>query len=614
MILHGLQLPGIAHASGHAATPVAVPSPAPSVLVLVPESPHLQPLSGFVEAVTDQLTAENARAVVLTEFLPSQVDRRLAIDWMNKRFSGVRFDAVVVYGAPQLAFALEARAALWGDIPIVFGGVSAANMPSLDGQRAVYGQIMQDGIEPTLRLASQLFPGPRHMAVLGPEPGDPMRPDFWELVDRHHAQLVIERLVGLDDSKLRQRIASLPPGSLLALTGPVRDAGTQQIISTRTMRELLALSPVPVFSGTPELFGRGIVGGAEYSATLLGTGVGRLLVRILLQRDPPSEPVTPASPPIVRVDWRVAERLDIDSRRIPATAVVEFRPPDLWDAYRVQVLVGVGVLLLQSSLLAALLFERRQRRRAQRDATQRLAELAHQQRLNAVGALSLTLAHELNQPLGAILANAETVEVLLERDPVPRAEVRDALDRIHAANGFATRILANLRRMVRKMPQPVDLVAVDDLLADTALMLRPEAQRRQVQFVLRPGAPGIRVRADRAQLEQVILNLALNAMDAMQDTPQSMRMVEVSSSFDAAARKATVTVLDRGHGLDASQAAQVFDSFHTTKPDGLGLGLSIAKGLVQGHGGSLQAAAREGGGARFSFQLPAILEQPEHTP
>jgi signal transduction histidine kinase len=241
-------------------------------------------------------------------------------------------------------------------------------------------------------------------------------------------------------------------------------------------------------------------------------------------------------------------------------------------------------------------------RKAAEDANARQrAQLEHLARVATVSELSGALAHELNQPLGIIMSNAEAAQRMLESDSPDLAEIAAILDDIVAADQRAGEIIRRLRGMLKPGSPQRQPLPIDEVVRGVVQFMRADFLRRGVSVELRLDAGEALVCADRVPLEQVLVNILTNACDAMAGTTHGDRIVELSTSEGA--RRIEVRVADRGSGLP-DPPEQVFAPFFTTKPDGLGMGLAIARSIVAAHGGRLTAERNQHGGATFVVELP----------
>ncbi len=241
--------------------------------------------------------------------------------------------------------------------------------------------------------------------------------------------------------------------------------------------------------------------------------------------------------------------------------------------------------------------------RAEDEIRARELELAHVARVSTLGEMATTLAHELNQPLAAI---ANYAIGGMERVRLGRAKMEDllyALERIAPEAQRAGEIIHTMREFVRKRAPHLALSSLDEMVHNAVRLVEPEARRRGVtiRLDLAEGVPPVLV--DRVQIEQVILNLARNGLQAMEQTPPEQRELTVRT-FRSDAAAVEVAVQDRGQGLDPESLERLFEPFYTTKPQGMGLGLSICRSVVQMLGGRLWAESQPGAGATFRFVLP----------
>jgi|RhiMethySRZTD1v2_1073278.scaffolds.fasta_scaffold17227_10 signal transduction histidine kinase len=244
------------------------------------------------------------------------------------------------------------------------------------------------------------------------------------------------------------------------------------------------------------------------------------------------------------------------------------------------------------------------RRRREMEGQRLRRELAHTGRVATVGALTTSLAHELNQPLTAILSNAEAAEQLLETAALPLEKLREILQDIVKDDRRAVEIIRRLRGLLARGAVEPAALDVNEMVSEVGHLVSADAAVRNVsvRLNLAPDLPPIW--GDRVQLQQVVLNLLLNGLDAMPDADRDggRLLLETARSGPLSVR---IAVRDSGTGIDGATLEQIFDAFYSTKAAGMGMGLTIARQIVEAHGGRLEARNNPEGGATFSFTLPA---------
>jgi len=222
--------------------------------------------------------------------------------------------------------------------------------------------------------------------------------------------------------------------------------------------------------------------------------------------------------------------------------------------------------------------------------------------------LDASIAHEINQPLAAVATYAGAALLWLLHDPPNVERARDALRRTIQEGEHAGKIVARVRALVKKAPSRTAEVDINKMILEVLDLSRNELQRNGISLRTQLQADNL-VRGDRVQLQQLVLNLVLNAVDAMSEPGTTLRELSISSRREGA-NEVVVEVRDSGRGLEAETMERIFDPFFTTKPDGMGMGLSISRSIVVAHGGRLWAMPNEPRGAVFRFALPALDSQP----
>ena len=248
------------------------------------------------------------------------------------------------------------------------------------------------------------------------------------------------------------------------------------------------------------------------------------------------------------------------------------------------------------------------RRRSEMEGQRLRQDLAHVGRVSTMGELTASLAHELNQPLTAILSNAQAALRILPSDKVDLADIRDILGDIVEDDKRAGEVIHRLRGFLKKSNLELSTLDIGELVSQVARLVSSDAILRNVsiRLELAPGLPP--VCGDRVQLQQVILNLLMNGLDAMRESTEGERTLVLRTLGADHAASVVVAVEDSGMGIDEADLEHVFHAFYTTKPEGLGMGLAIARSIVEAHGGRLEARNNPERGATFSFTLPAIKE------
>ena len=242
---------------------------------------------------------------------------------------------------------------------------------------------------------------------------------------------------------------------------------------------------------------------------------------------------------------------------------------------------------------------------------QHRSELAHVGRLSTLGEMASGIAHELNQPLTAISTNARACVRMLESGRTTPERCSDVLEKVAVQAERAGEVIRHMRRFVRKDEPGLEPLRLGTAIDSVVELLRPDARRAGITLQLDLAGSDRCVMAQAIQIEQVILNLARNAIEAMADSPPERRRLMLRTR-PAGDRRMKIQVSDTGPGLSREVSDTLFEPFVTTKPQGLGLGLSISSGIVAAHGGKLVVESRPGTGAVFSFSLPLAGKEDRH--
>jgi signal transduction histidine kinase len=258
--------------------------------------------------------------------------------------------------------------------------------------------------------------------------------------------------------------------------------------------------------------------------------------------------------------------------------------------------------LLTLKLVAQIISNVVARQRAELCEEQLRGDLAHAMRVAALGELAAAFAHELNQPLAAILSNAQAARRFLDQGGIDPTELRMILDDIVRDDKRAGSVIHNLRQMASKHPVDREECCLNHLALEVIELMHGEfvAQNIEVHSTLAPHLP--RVQAASVELQQVLVNLLMNAMHAMKNVLPAHRFIEIQTHAEAGS--VALSIRDHGHGILAERLPRIFEAFYSTRQGGLGLGLSICRRLIENHSGRIEASNRGDGGACFTIRLP----------
>ncbi len=515
-------------------------------------------------------------------------------------------DLVVTNAGPAAAFWLRNREALAPGRPTLLGAVEeryVARLRPNPDELAGSFRLFTAGI---LRDFLDLRPQTTEvLVVFGASPLE----RFWaEQVKRDWApfrdRVRLSFTTDLPFDEVVERSSRLPASSAIFLGLMLRDAAGIPHELKAALRRLHAAASAPIFSWSDHLVGIGTVGGRVLRASELGSQTARAAAAILAGERTASIRFGPSSAMRPVFDGRELHRWGIDESRLPPESEVRFRPPSFLQEYRWHILAALGVIVAQGVGIAALLEGRRRQRRAEQEALRLRDELAHAGRVTVMGQLASSLAHELAQPLGAILRNAEAAELFLGQLPPDLTEVRAIVADIRNDDHRAAEVISRMRGLLKRRELKAEPVDVGKLVEDVVGLVRPDAQARGVEVELDLARDLPPVRGDDVHIQQVLLNLFVNAMDAMDGSPAGRKRLSVGTRASGPGA-VEIAVGDTGPGIPGDDLPRLFEPFFTTKKGGMGMGLPICRTLVEAHGGTVEAESRPGGGALFRVRLPA---------
>jgi signal transduction histidine kinase len=510
-------------------------------------------------------------------------------------------NVIVAAGPKALEFALRVRGELGSNIPVVFSIVDTATLARLRPSNAT-GHILEYTLRDQITSARALVPDLQHVALVGdPLETQSFMDEFRRELPIFSAQLDFIDLTGLSLQDVKRRVAALPENSAIVYTAINVDGAGVSYIPRDALVAIAEVANHPIVIDSETMLGYGGTGGFVASPAALAKQTAQLALRVLNGQDPSTIPASiDELKPIF--DWRQLKRWHVSEHQLPLGSEIYFQEPTIWERYSWQIALITTVILLQAGLISVLLREHRRRQLAEVQSRQPMAELARVMRFSTAGELTASIAHEINQPLGSILTNAETADAILKSPTPDIAELKDIVKDILHDDRRATEVIRRMRSLLKKAPFELKNFDLNDLVRETLGVLSSFAVGRKVELTSSITSDALPILGDRIQLQQVILNLVVNGIDAMRDMPNENRIITIRTS--RVENFAQLSVLDRGSGIPKDKLKEVFEPFFTSKAEGMGMGLSIARTIIEAHHGLISAKNRDHGGATFRIKLP----------
>ena len=694
-------------------------------------------------AISDSLRVELGRSSqpleIEADFLdlarrPDETHALRTASFLHEKYANVRFDAVVVIGIPGMPFLLKYRDLIAPGVPVVWSDVTRATFDAMKVPADITAVINDYKPERTIELAERFQPDARRLVVIGGTSSIDRR---WQengrrAVEAHNSpKLEAEYWFDRTYNRLLEDVSKLPRDTIVLFLTFFADSEDKRFIPRDVAVAVARASAAPVYGFFDTYLGTGVVGGFFETYQSIGSTTANLVLEILSGSDVTKLSARDNARPAVRVDARAMERWGLKRESLPSGSTVLFHEPSPWEQHRYLVAGTAAVLVVQSLVVAGLLFQRRRRRQAEKslkesedrmtfaatsasiglwhieretrqlwatehcraifglpadtpltresflaaihpddrpiaaaslrgtshssrsevtdirivyppdevrwvriragsnidgrsepnqvsgmfaditdqkkaeaDLELQRQEVAHLMRVTALGELSGAIAHEVNQPLTAILSNAQAALYLLRPESPNFTEIHDALEDIVHEDSRASEVIQRLRGLLKKGESKLEHVNLNQLVDSTINLLRHQLIDRRVvvETDLTDSLPA--VLGDPVQLQQVLLNLIMNAMDAMVSTPDGLRRIQICSRATEAGT-IEIYLKDNGPGIKATDRKRVFVPFYTTKDHGLGLGLSICSTIIEKHGGSIDLRNDDSGGAVAEISLPA---------
>jgi signal transduction histidine kinase len=591
------------------------------VLLLYDENGDFSGLDNLDRSLKATLTKELPSGLdIYTEFMdvsrfrdPNYLDKLR--DFYKQKYADTRIDLMIGVMAPSLDFLMKHGEEISPGTPIVFCGIDQRELAGRTLPSNMTGILVKREFKPTLETALRLHLRTRQVVfIAGTSPFN----QYWTEQARRElrgfeSRVKMTYLTDLPMESLHTEVAQLPADSIILFLHLFRDGAGKPFNPSESLALITERSNVPVYVFFDQYVGSGAVGGFVYSVEAHGTKAAELAARILRGEKPFDIPVAEASSNVYTFDARQLDRWKVSHTALPPGSTLLFREASFWALYRWHVVIALGVILVETMFILGLLSQRRRRTRAelayktsQAQVQQSRAQLEHVARVATLGELTATLTHELKQPLNAIRANTFAGMRFLNEQKPDLAEVRETLTDIGDITARAGDMIQSLRDMLKRDTLGLTTVDVNQLIRSVERIAHSDAVQHRVRVELDLSPRVVPVKGDGVQLQQVVLNLMLNGFHAMSDPSLNgapRRLIVRTHSIDGS--NVLVEVRDSGTGIPAENLESIFEPFVTSKRDGLGMGLSICRTIVERHGGKLWAANNPERGATFSITLPA---------
>jgi signal transduction histidine kinase len=576
---------------------------------------EVKPWSDFAQSIHSELERQSPWPLAITDH--SLVSARSGdedsevpfVEYLGALFSKQPLDLIVSVGAPAAAFVQRHRQQLFATTPMVLSVV--------EQRRVEYSALTANDAVVPIRInyvaaianILHVLPDTKNVAVVvGASPIE----QFWREQIRKDVMPFTDRITftfwdNLSFEDILKHAAALPPHSAIFWELMVVDAAGAVHNGDAAFTSLRAVANAPIFGYYEPNFGQGVVGG-PYNAVLDSSrATAAVAVRILGGEKagdiqiPPLEFATP------KFDWREMQRWGISEGNLPPGSTIDFRAPTAWEKYDKQILAIGAAIIIQAALIGWLLHERQYRRRAERIARDTMSELTQMNRLATAGELSASIAHEINQPLTGMVLMASAALRRLAVDRPDIAKVRELVSDIINAGHRASDVVKSIRAMFKNETNERDSVDINYLVTSVLALVRTDLRKNGIEFRTQLDEQLPIVKCDRVQVQQVVLNLVMNAIESMHSLqPRVLKIQSERSKSDRSKSDFVhVSIEDTGTGVDPSNVDRVFTPLFTTKARGMGMGLSICRSIIESHGGRIWVSAGASRGSIFHFELPA---------
>jgi len=534
------------------------------------------------------------------------------VNLYNEKFDAKKFDLIITVGPWTYSLLEKNGLAALKSTPTIAIDLDKINADKQN--RTAYDNVFEINvklkIKKTIKHAFDLFPNHKDVYVIS---GSSAVDHYYAILTRQAAQAFTGNynfiyVSGISLDSTLQIVQRIPENSIVMIPSYMTDVNNAPISTTFALNNIANQCKVPLFTVSDNFIKKGGIGGLVFSFKSVGRETSRLSGEILNGRPIKDLVINEDVFFEYMYDWKELKRWDLlNSKVIPSGSIYINKEFDFISEYRWRILGIILFMIFQTSLLIYTyrIYKRQKKVARQKEELELIRQqLIREDRLSKMAELTASLSHELNQPLTAILYNAQAGMRFLNSGKLDQSQAKEILGNIIEDNKRAGGIISSIRSLMTPESREMEVVDLSLLIEETVKIFNFEATQHHIKIRLILEESLAFVHGDKIQLQQVILNFLSNALLAMDSTDPSKRLIKIVELKNT--DKVTVSVKDSGVGIKSDILENIFKPFVTTRKNGFGIGLAISKSIIERHQGKIWAENVEEGGAKFSFSLKSI--------
>ena len=589
--------------------------PAPKRILAIFAFKQAMPFGYYTaESMRETLASESSYPVELNvEFAdlaryPDETYLARIVHFYKFKYSKEKFDLIMAIGDESAELMVEYGNELFGNIPIVAIGSGLDSLAKeSENSNTIFLKWGWD-IGKTVEIIQDLLPKTQHLYFISGTSASDLSIRNVALKDLRNTNVNFKTSFITDFAapEMLKNISHLPDDSVIFFLSVLRDINNEGFISRDLMRMVSEQANVPTFGMSDTYLGLGIVGGKLLSPKYQGRRLIRTALKILNGESIKNTGSLKEDNQLM-FDWRQLKRWSINEDNLPQNSVVKYKEKSIWDAHKGKIIGAIVIILSQSLAVTLLLIQRKRRSQAESESRRLRDDLAHVSRVLSMGEIATSLAHEVNQPLTAIQSYAQAAQRFLQRDPPEYEEGCKSLEGVVEGSRRAKEVIQRIRMTLEKEPPERSPNKVRNLIHGVLLLIQGKVDEKKILLKLNIENQLPMVICDQVQLQQVLLNLLINSIEAICENGDGVRELTIFANKEKDDH-VMISVKDSGVGIDEKIINQPFEAFYTTKKEGMGMGLSISRSIIEDHGGRLWITKNSDRGVTVSFTVPAYKE------